>query len=493
VRSLLFVLLVLFAIAAASTAFGDTVVPSGDVAGTWSVAGSPCLIQGDITVPEDSVLTIAPGVEIQFEGHYRFSIEGALTAVGTAQDSIRFTAVDPQEWQGIRIQDSADPTQLGYCIIERGAATGSGNDQYGGGIYCASSVASISHCTIQNNRALGQGGGLCIELPPGEAVATLSDCTIRGNQAGLNGGGIYYAGPHVVLQRCQLLANQSDQSGGGVYCFVYLERTAQIDGCTFTDNQSEDDGGGLEISGGGGIECAVSECAFSENRCPGEGGAIRIQASVATVTDCSFFSNAYLSGADGAAIYVIGSTSTISHCTFDHHFASVGAVNCHCSDTRIESCTFSQNIAYNTGYDLYLPGNAAAGATIVNTIFSGNTLAGWQEAMVFLGEGTYTVEYCDIFARGGAQTFAGVGVPVDLGSLVSINAVGDSCDAYSNILLRPRLCDITYGAPGDLRLAEDSPCLGAGEGGVDIGALGIGCTVSPVEEITWGRLKSLYR
>jgi hypothetical protein len=69
--------------------------------------------------------------------------------------------------------------------------------------------------------------------------------------------------------------------------------------------------------------------------------------------------------------------------------------------------------------------------------------------------------------------------PSGLGDLVGVNANGDFCDVYNNIALDPLFCDPTS---DDYQLVETSPCLGAGEGMVDIGAHGIGCTAVDVEE-----------
>ena len=54
------------------TLFSQTPVPEGNVSGTWTLAGSPYLINGDITIPFDSTLTIEPGIVVEFQGHYRF-------------------------------------------------------------------------------------------------------------------------------------------------------------------------------------------------------------------------------------------------------------------------------------------------------------------------------------------------------------------------------------------------------------------------------------
>ena len=44
----------------ASNDFSQTFIPPGDVSGTWTYLNSPYYIQGDITIPSDSTLTLSP-------------------------------------------------------------------------------------------------------------------------------------------------------------------------------------------------------------------------------------------------------------------------------------------------------------------------------------------------------------------------------------------------------------------------------------------------
>lgn len=482
-RALVSVLPLAAVIILTSASLGDTIVPGGDVFGTWSAAGSPYQIQGDITVPADSVLVIEPGVDVVFQEDCALAVAGVLTAVGTAQDSIRFTAPERAEWSGLEFGENAGPIQLSYCIVERGAATGTGFDRDGGGINSIAADVSIASSTFRKNRAVGWGGALCLHAAGG-APAALSDCLFSGNHADLQGGAVYYIGPDLELTRCRFVDNFSEHRGGGVYCFAYLLGIVEINDCDFEDNGAAEDGGGLLIENRASLGITVSDCEFTQNEAGLTGGGVRMKTtSDVTVQNCVFKSN--WGAQRGSAMYLDSGVSVVSGCTFDMNLAStVGALYCDGTDAEIESCTFSSNWATGSGMDLYLTNGTLS---VVNTVISGNAL-GWPYAGLYCGSGSFSIQYCDFFKRDGGD-FAGPGVPAGLGDLVGVNAVGDPCDAYSNIFLDPFFCNREN---GDLRIAEDSPCLGAGESGADIGAHGIGCETL-VRPTTWGGVKAMFR
>jgi len=57
-----FVFLILLMISVVLSA--QTTIPGGNVSGTWTVVGSPYLVQGNITILAQSVLTIEASVEV---------------------------------------------------------------------------------------------------------------------------------------------------------------------------------------------------------------------------------------------------------------------------------------------------------------------------------------------------------------------------------------------------------------------------------------------
>ena len=77
-----------------SFSFAQTIISAGNVSGTWTFAGSPYLIQGAIMIPNDSSLTIEPGVTVNFQGSYKLYVQGRLLAIGAVADTITFIAAD---------------------------------------------------------------------------------------------------------------------------------------------------------------------------------------------------------------------------------------------------------------------------------------------------------------------------------------------------------------------------------------------------------------
>ncbi len=217
------VMAVLFSIA--NPVLAATSVPGGEVSGTWTLANSPYLIDGDITVPAGETLSIEAGVEVIFQSWYKLTVNGNLNAVGTEADPILFTATN--KWLGIRFVDAPDGSQLTHAIIERGQATGASPENKGGGIYVENSSPTISNSTIRDNTAKGSGGGIYLT----NSNAMLSNNTIANNTAGTSGasaagGGVYLANANVELTGNTIRGNRVYISGsyttpsgygGGIY------------------------------------------------------------------------------------------------------------------------------------------------------------------------------------------------------------------------------------------------------------------------------------
>jgi hypothetical protein len=75
----------------------------------WDLAGSPYRVECDSAVPKGSTLTIEAGVEVQFAGGARLTVNGQIYALGEAERRIVLTRVPGGgSWDGIAIDHGND-------------------------------------------------------------------------------------------------------------------------------------------------------------------------------------------------------------------------------------------------------------------------------------------------------------------------------------------------------------------------------------------------
>ena len=97
---------------------------SCEVSGEWTAEDSPYIVVDSTWVPEDERLTIEPGVEVVFDGCGLY-VAGMLVAEGTENDSIRFIQGE-DEVGGRRILVSGEEAEIvmSYCFHDGGLGTG---------------------------------------------------------------------------------------------------------------------------------------------------------------------------------------------------------------------------------------------------------------------------------------------------------------------------------------------------------------------------------
>ena len=204
---------------------GDTPLVGTYVSGeiltdtTWSLAGSPYIVTGDITIRYSTpswgtniaTLTIDPGVEIRFDPgtglyvglnyrHNTYDYYGALSAIGTADAPIVFTSnssnPSPGDWKGIVFRDQTDDAQtsLEYSVVEYGGSTSSDKRN----IYCQDANPTIKNSTIRNS----SGSGLYLSS---------SSPTIEGNIISDNGQDGIYSDDHSAA----VISNNTVNNNGG--------------------------------------------------------------------------------------------------------------------------------------------------------------------------------------------------------------------------------------------------------------------------------------
>jgi len=232
---------VLFISLFVSSSHADTIIPEGDVSGSWRLADSPFLIQGEITIPYGQTLTIEPGVLIEFQGYYKLDVQGRLLAIGTEIDTIVFTIKDSTGfrdvestsggWRGISFfytSSANDSSKIIYCKMEYGKSVGPEWQDYSGGAIRVFEFDKliISHCLFENNMAWGGpdgglGGGIRIDNC---SNFVLFNCTFRKNTAQIGGGIMVWGNSNLSIINCKIMNNHSPDVldsgiGGGICCF----------------------------------------------------------------------------------------------------------------------------------------------------------------------------------------------------------------------------------------------------------------------------------
>lgn len=242
---------------------------------------------------------------------------------------------------------------------------------------------------------------------------------------------------------CVFAGNVALTAGGGVFTFespTFLR-------CIFSENSAGEAGGGF-VGGSGGTPASTTfdGCQFNGNTAGYSGGALLLEnitpTRQATVRGCTFLGN---------------NTEGIG-----------GAIGIYSQAPLIEGCTFALNGAPGGG----VIDCSAASVTIRNCIIA---LSAAGSALACNWGGTAALACCDVYGNAGGDW---------------VGCLAGQEGQNGNLALDPLFCDP---AGGNLYLQEGSPCAPQFNPACGmIGALPVGCG-TPVGEISWGRLKALYR
>jgi hypothetical protein len=230
--------------------------------------------------------------------------------------------------------------------------------------------------------------------------------------------------------------------GGG----IFFERSSpRVTNCTLLHNDGLNGGGMWLVDGS---NPTVTNCQFIENSASG-GGGVAISSSSPTFTDCLFAGNSVFGGG-GGMVCTGYSAPIVVRCTFseNHNYIDEGSgILCYSSFPALTDCI----IAFNSpGVAVHCSGSALVMLTC-----------------------------CDIYGNAGGDW---------------VGCIADQYGVDGNFSADPRFC-MSANSDEPYSLQEDSPCRGIySPCGRVVGAFGVGCpATSPVEDTSWGAIKSMYR
>ncbi|MFN8177004.1 MAG: right-handed parallel beta-helix repeat-containing protein [bacterium] len=429
----------------------------------------------------------------------------------------------------LKCEPPADSTDVpavdatGFSSVFAGFTVTGGHAEFnGGGIYCGSGCSgTIRNCRVEGNQSLNVGGGIAVAQ---SASPYIFNCDIRRNSATLRGGGISVAqvSSGTRIEFCRIVAcssavgGQSSGGGGGIFTASPIQVTrCEIDSCytgyrgggLLTRNVSpycaanqfkhcfaQQSGGAAfhETGDGRHLNSSFEDCHASA----GNGGGLFFQAGTWLVQGC-FIRNCTASGRGGGVYYeaptgavlrlteVVGNTSTRGG-----GVGIVGSLFRTPLSVSVESCTIALNTANvadpgaGGGIHVFPEGNYAD--AIVNCI-----VAQQVKGSCIATEGALNQPNIrfDCVWNGAANPSPAYGL-----------SCADRTGINGNIQADPLFCD-TAARPPQLTLQAagaghlQSPCMDAGEGGIDMGAHpdATPCALVAVEEASWGRIKARFR
>lgn len=257
------------------------------------------------------------------------------------------------------VGDGATPVTGVICgvnskpVFRRCTIAGHVNEYGGGGVLChAGSEPAFYGCTIKDNSAEWGGGIFAFE---DHVQLHLEECTITRNQAvepGASfgkGGGLFFLSESVSIVNCWIIENSAGSIGGGgfIECDV-----ANIAGTVWQGNYAENRSGGLDLTVQGASR--IDGCIFQGN----EGrrwycGGLYISQSDALVVSNSLFRGNRSPEGGGATLGAFG--GRFEHCTFSLNTADEGGglILYRCDGASFSNITMAHNTATVHGSDIF--------------------------------------------------------------------------------------------------------------------------------------------
>ena len=231
-------LVVVVAVPGAAWSTGPTNV-SGTISAntTWTLANSPYVMTGNVTVAAGKTLTIEAGVVVQGNSSTRqLSVNGSLSAVGTSGSRITFTSTTGTaagQWLGISFPSGSGTSTLGYVDVRYGG--GGGASHANGMVDVAGGTVTIEDSTFTDSSVSGLrvNGG----TTGSAATVTVQRSKFEQNGWGTSphGNGLYSLNGKLVIEDSAFWGNERDGINYNVTA-AYAQTPAQISGSSIWGN-----------------------------------------------------------------------------------------------------------------------------------------------------------------------------------------------------------------------------------------------------------------
>jgi hypothetical protein len=212
----------------------------------------------NIIIDNGVTLTVLPGTQVNFSPNVGIVVNGRLLAVGTANDSIRFTASNTTSgWDGITMNGTPsanDTTKIVYCVLSYGRNSGTSYHGNNGGVFQISGVSKflITNSRLHQNVANQWGGAINLNNAGG-AIRN----NIIAQNSGFVGGGMFMTSSGTLVTGNLFQENYATSDGGAI---SFLSCSPHVTNCTFFLNHSQEEGGALDIGFGCGVN--FTNCIF---------------------------------------------------------------------------------------------------------------------------------------------------------------------------------------------------------------------------------------
>ena len=352
---------------------------------------------GSLSV-QNSTLNISDNKATGIACRNRFSCSTSLTIDDASRVTIQNNNATPKNGYnpkgdstggGLRIEEGST------AVLGRNTVINNNTAKSGGGVYTKGGKVTINSSTITENKATGNGGGICAEDNSTVTVVggKISSNTSAGvEQTTSGGGGLYTNNSTVTLDKVTITGNKATtdprNDGGGI---LAAGSNLTITGSTITENTAPDCGGGLFLSH---TNANITDSTIENNQAMQGAGVYLNDSPDVAEADCTGSHthnitrtniNHNTASSIGGGMYV-GTKSDVTltgstldgNASTDKTYGQGGAIVAYgAGDITLDSTTITNNNAA-AGGGLYSLGVAVSDTHITlrnNTKFTGNTAA----------------------------------------------------------------------------------------------------------------------